>query len=128
MAQPSLVKWCVTCQTRPSREWVPKREERCSDRIVRSIDHGNIGRAITANITAALVKIVDQALTILSNRTSNLDTKAKIGKANILPALIDTCLSGTHGAVVTLMDPSKNVTERGKRKAMSTLELLHKAS
>ena len=35
---------------------------------------------------------------------------------------------GTHGAVVTLMDRSKNMTEREKRKAKSSLELLHKES
>ena len=35
---------------------------------------------------------------------------------------------GTHDAVVTLMDPSKNVAERGKKKAKSLLELFHKTS
>ncbi|WZZ71006.1 hypothetical protein YC2023_082376 [Brassica napus] len=42
---------CHTCLTGASREWVPKREERCSDSI------GNIVRAIKANIAAALVKM-----------------------------------------------------------------------
>ena len=37
-------------------------------------------------------------------------------------------LVGTHGTVVILMDPSKNMTERGKRKAKSSLELIHKTS
>ncbi|KAG2330087.1 hypothetical protein Bca4012_020355 [Brassica carinata] len=82
-------KRCRTCLSGASREQVPKRE-RCSDSIVRSIDHGNKGRAIKANIAAALVKMlsVDEAWTILSSRTCNLDAKAKIVKANILPALI----------------------------------------
>ncbi|KAL0876288.1 hypothetical protein Bca101_025993 [Brassica carinata] len=54
-----------TFLTGSSREWVPKSEES-----------------------------VDEAWAILSNRTSNLDAKAKIVKANILPALIgnlDSC-------------------------------------
>ncbi|KAH0861204.1 hypothetical protein HID58_089465 [Brassica napus] len=77
---------------------------------------------------------VDQAWTIISNRTSNLDNKAKIvfsrwSKLETERRETETLVSvGVHGTVVTLMDPSKNVTERGKRKAKSSLELLHKTS
>ncbi|CAH2033673.1 unnamed protein product [Thlaspi arvense] len=99
-------------------------------------------------------RMVDEALTILSVLASNLDAKSAIVKANTLPALIsilqadqarnrenaaaillslckrDTeklvCI-GRLGAVVPLMDLSKNGTERGKRKATTLLELLRKA-
>ncbi|KFK44389.1 hypothetical protein AALP_AA1G251200 [Arabis alpina] len=99
-------------------------------------------------------RMVDEALTILSVLASNQDAKSAIVKADTLPALIsilqtdqarnrenatailvslckrDTeklVLIGRLGAVVPLMDISKNGTERGKRKAMSLLELLRKA-
>ncbi|VVA92243.1 unnamed protein product [Arabis nemorensis] len=99
-------------------------------------------------------RMVDEALTILSVLASNQDAKSAIVKADTLPALIgilqtdqsrnrenaaailvslckrDTeklVLIGRLGAVVPLIDLSKNGTERGKRKAMSLLELLRKA-
>uniref|UniRef100_A0A1J3FK65 RING-type E3 ubiquitin transferase n=2 Tax=Noccaea caerulescens TaxID=107243 RepID=A0A1J3FK65_NOCCA len=99
-------------------------------------------------------RMVDEALTILSVLASNLDAKSAIVKANTLPALIgilqtdqtrnrenaaaillSLCKRDTEklisigrlGAVVPLMDLSKNGTERGKRKAVSLLELLRKA-
>ncbi|CAN8313011.1 unnamed protein product [Cochlearia groenlandica] len=99
-------------------------------------------------------RMVNEALTILSVLASNLDAKSAIVKADALPALISilqteqarnrenataillslckkdseklVCI-GRLGAVVPLMDLSKNGTERGKRKAMSLLELLRKA-
>ncbi|KAL1192333.1 U-box domain-containing protein 11 [Cardamine amara subsp. amara] len=99
-------------------------------------------------------RMVDEALTILSVLASNQDAKSAILKANTLPALIgilqtdqarnrenaaaillSLCKRDTEklisigrlGAVVPLMDLSNNGTERGKRKAMSLLELLRKA-
>ncbi|XP_010460079.1 PREDICTED: U-box domain-containing protein 11 [Camelina sativa] len=99
-------------------------------------------------------RMVDEALTILSVLASNLDAKSAIVKANTLPALIgilqtdqtrnrenaaaillSLCKRDTEklitigrlGAVVPLMDLSNNGTERGKRKAVSLLELLRKA-
>ncbi|KAF3594434.1 hypothetical protein DY000_02023600 [Brassica cretica] len=98
--------------------------------------------------------MVDEALTILSVLASNLDAKSAMVKANTLPALIgilqtgqgrdrenaaaillSLCkrdnerlvLIGRLGAVVPLMELSKNGTERGQRKAVSLLELLRKA-
>ncbi|KAJ0230814.1 hypothetical protein HA466_0303670 [Hirschfeldia incana] len=98
--------------------------------------------------------MVDEALTILSVLASNLDAKSAMVKANTLPALIgilqtgqgrnrenaaaillSLCkrdnerlvLIGRLGAVVPLMELSKNGTERGQRKAASLLELLRKA-
>ncbi|ESQ34483.1 hypothetical protein EUTSA_v10007104mg [Eutrema salsugineum] len=99
-------------------------------------------------------RMVDEALTILSVLANNLDAKSAIVKANTLPALIGILLKdqarnrenaaaillslckrdteklvsiGRLGAVVPLMDLSKNGTERGKRKAITLLELLRKA-
>ncbi|KAG7655257.1 Armadillo [Arabidopsis suecica] len=99
-------------------------------------------------------RMVDEALTILSVLANNQDAKSAIVKANTLPALIgilqtdqtrnrenaaaillSLCKRDTEklitigrlGAVVPLMDLSKNGTERGKRKAISLLELLRKA-
>ncbi|KAJ0237388.1 U-box domain-containing protein 11 [Hirschfeldia incana] len=98
--------------------------------------------------------MVDEALTILSVLASNLDAKSAMVKANTLPALISILqtgqgrnrenaaaillslckrdnerlvLIGRLGAVVPLMELSKNGTERGQRKATSLLELLRKA-
>ncbi|KAG2282991.1 hypothetical protein Bca52824_054211 [Brassica carinata] len=98
--------------------------------------------------------MVDEALTILSVLASNLDAKAVIVKANTLPALIGILQTGQArnrenaaaillslckrdneklvaigrlGAVVPLMDLTKNGTERGKGKATSLLEILRKA-
>ncbi|XP_009103205.1 U-box domain-containing protein 11 [Brassica rapa] len=104
--------------------------------------------------TSSQRMMVDEALTILSVLASNLDAKSAMVKANTLPALIgilqtgqgrnrenaaaillSLCkrdnerlvLIGRLGAVVPLMELSKNGTERGQRKAVSLLELLRKA-
>lgn len=98
--------------------------------------------------------MVDEALTILSVLASNLDAKSAMVKANTLPALVgilqtgqgrkrenaaaillSLCkrdnerlvLIGRLGAVVPLMELSKNGTERGQKKATSLLELLRKS-
>ncbi|ESQ28100.1 hypothetical protein EUTSA_v10018269mg [Eutrema salsugineum] len=100
-------------------------------------------------------RMVGEALTILSVLAGNEDAKAAILKANAIPILIDflqkdqpknrenaaailfsLCKRDTEklisigrlGAVVPLMELSRDGTERAKRKANSLLELLRKSS
>ncbi|VVA94879.1 unnamed protein product [Arabis nemorensis] len=106
-------------------------------------------------LTDSSHRMVDEALTILSVLASNQDAKAAILKANAIPPLIDLlqkdqprnrenaaaillslCKRDTEklisigrlGAVVPLMELSRDGTERAKRKANSLLELLRKSS
>ncbi|KAL3510621.1 hypothetical protein ACH5RR_030022 [Cinchona calisaya] len=98
--------------------------------------------------------MVDEALTILSVLAGNQEAKAAIVKASTIPVLIDLMRTGLPrnkenaaaillclckrdpdnlaflrrlGAVIPLTELTKNGTERGKRKAASLLEHLHKS-
>ncbi|KAJ4867628.1 U-box domain-containing protein 10 [Raphanus sativus] len=100
-------------------------------------------------------RMVTEALTILSVLASNQDAKTAVVRANAIPSLIvllqkdqprnrenaaailfalckrDTeklILIGKLGAVVPLMELSRDGTERAKRKANSLLEQLRKSS
>ncbi|XP_010552723.1 PREDICTED: U-box domain-containing protein 11 [Tarenaya hassleriana] len=111
--------------------------------------------ALVKMLTNSSHRMVDEALTILSVLASNPDAKAAIVKAKTIPALIhllqtdqprdrenaaaillslckrdpeNVIVIGRLGAVLPLMDLSRNGTARAKRKATSLLELLRKSS
>lgn len=109
--------------------------------------------ALLKILTESSSAMVDEALTILSVLAGHHEAKVAIVKAGTIPVLIDlmrtglprnkenaaaillalckrdaenlACL-GRLGAVIPLMELSKNGTERAKRKATSLLELLRK--
>ncbi|CAI0450772.1 unnamed protein product [Linum tenue] len=131
------------------------------------IYQGNKGRAVRAGIVPALLRMlrdhsrggggggamVDEALTILSVLSSNVEAKAAIVKASTIPVLIDLLRTGQGrgkenaasillslckrdaenlgclsrlGAVIPLTELAKSGTERAKRKAGSLLEHIRK--
>ncbi|CAL1405496.1 unnamed protein product [Linum trigynum] len=127
------------------------------------IYQGNKGRAVRAGIVPALLRMltdsrgaaamVDEALTILSVLSSNVEAKAAIVKASTIPVLIDLLRTGQPrgkenaasillslcrrdaenlacvsrlGAVVPLTELAKSGRERAKRKADSLLEHIRK--